>query len=204
MVPLIFRLEQLNKQITELEESLELLLQPPTVRIDESSYPMLDELRNLWAEADRRNQSGQTRQAIENQITDLKAERDRVQAAIKAKQERIGKLRAQQPALLNRFNQLQAEAQRTLLELAGLAQVITDEESSLETPQFPKPGVYCGKVKALSQSSISVDLLPDGRIILEPNRNPIVADQGTEFGAWLGLADCRSKVKSETKRKMAA
>ncbi|PSB14291.1 hypothetical protein C7B61_00300 [filamentous cyanobacterium CCP1] len=147
------RIEEIDRQITELTEAIGIVLNPPTLKIDESAYPALNEVRKFLAEAEQQGQASIARQQLESQIAELRAEKTRIEDEIETekKNAEIDRLIALQPELLEKFKTAQAEADQALAALIKNAQELELVRSG---GKFILSGVQCDQPSALKKSKI--------------------------------------------------
>lgn len=121
------QIERIEREIAELEESLAIEKNPPPVKIDETAYAALADIRKTLAEAKSKQERTEIIKMIEAGIANHKNEVMQLRTALTAKQERIEQLKAQQQQAFAVYRELEAELLGQAKALIELAQTFACE-----------------------------------------------------------------------------
>ena len=102
------RIGLLKKQIAEVEESLEIQKNPPTLKLDLGQYPALTEIRQVLADARSAEEHQMLLAQIENQLASQRKELVNLEAELATKQQAVAALKVEQAQALAAVQQTEA------------------------------------------------------------------------------------------------
>ena len=135
------RIGSLKKQIAEVEESLEIQKNPPTLKLDLGQYPALTEIRQVLADARSAEEHQMLLAQIETQVGSQRKELAALEAELSAKQESVAALKTEQAQALAVVQQTEAAWLEASKNLIGLTQEISEASAGVSDHQ---PVVFAG------------------------------------------------------------
>ena len=135
------RIGSLKKQIAEVEESLEIQKNPPTLKLDLGQYPALTEIRQVLADARSAEEHQMLLAQIETQLANQRKELAALEAELSAKQESVAALKTEQAQALAVVQQTEAAWLEASKKLIGLTQEISEASAGVSDHQ---PVIFSG------------------------------------------------------------
>lgn len=186
------QIERIETEIAELEESLAIEKNPPAVKIDETAYAALADIRKTLAEAKSKQERTELIKAIESGIANHKEEVTQLRTALTAKQERINELKAQQQQAYAVYRELEAELLQQAKALIGLAQTIASE--SVEVSGNQDAVVFEVRTTDLNRlMDLKVDEL--GRVLVSVKDSGLLSFRSDGFGSHPYIPDFQTELE---------